>query len=140
MPNHRVIMFENDFQQWDFAAPYYKSWRARKNKVLPLVTHYSKDLKTEHRGADKDSRIFNLVHPHQTGTMPYVEELKDNPDHITYKNTNYLRFGKHKNTKLDGLDVLATCYIMIWSYVVTGDFKSLKKRKFEQNQMKEWFR
>ena len=140
MPSHKVILFENDFAQWNYAEPYYKQWRQRTQKVLPIVQFNSKDLKTEHRGADKESRIMNTVHPHQTGQILYSNGVMDTEDFKRYKNTNYVRFGSQKNTKLDGLDALATMYIKIWEYQVTGGFKTLKKRKVPPPQLKGWFR
>ncbi|MEQ9309697.1 MAG: hypothetical protein RLN90_09595 [Balneolaceae bacterium] len=140
MPNHKVILFENDFSQWNFAKPYYDQWRAKTNTVLPLVMFHSKDLSSEHYGADKDGRMLNLVHPLQTGQMSFEQSLKNDPDHIRFKNTNYLRFGKHKKVKLDGLDALATLYLMIWGYITTGAFKSLKNKSFQKSDLEGWFR
>ncbi|MEQ8578161.1 MAG: hypothetical protein RIC57_09180 [Balneola sp.] len=140
MPNHKVILFENDFSQWNFADPYYKQWRERTQKVLPIIQYNSKDLKTEHRGSDKDSRMLNLVHPHQTGQILYSNGVMGTEDYKRFKNSNYVRFGKHKKTKLDGLDAMATMYIKIWEYKVTGGFQSLKQRKVPAPQLRGWFR
>lgn len=139
-PNHRVILFENDFAQWNFAEPYYKEWLLENKRPLPIVTFHSSQNKTEHRAADKESRMMNLVHPHQTGKIDYADSLQGSPDFENFKKKNYIRFGKHKNKKLDGLDALATFYIMIWQYKETGGFKPLKKRKWDAKKIKGWFR
>lgn len=136
----KVLLFENDFSQWTIASPFYQTWREQKKTVLPIIPFLSKELETEYRGADKESRIMNLVHPHQTGQLLYNEELKGDHDYNMYKTSNYLRFGAAKGTKLDGLDALASAYIQIWSYIETGAFKPLKRRKYTPTQMKNWFR
>lgn len=136
----KVLLFENDFSQWNYARPYYDQWRQQKKVTLPIVEFKSSDLFTEYRASDKDSRIMNLVHPHQTGQFLYSEELKGSADFEKYKNTNYLRFGAHKKGKLDGLDAMASMYIHIFSYIDTGAFKPLKRRKYTPTQMKNWFR
>lgn len=140
MPAHKCILFENDFAQWNFAAPWYQKWREQNKTVLPIISINSKDSKTEHRGADKESRIMNLVHPHQTGQLLYSEKIRQSADFEKYKKKNYIRFGKHKSAKLDGLDALATAYIKIWSYAETGSFKSLKKKTYDPKKLKDWFR
>nr|BDD47026.1 hypothetical protein 21 [Balneolaceae bacterium] len=137
---HKAILFENDFNQWSHASPWYQQWMEKTKKVLPIISINSKELKTEHRGSDKESRILNLVHPHQTGQILYSEKLKDSPDFEKYKKKNYIRFGSHKNAKLDGLDALATAYILIWGYIETGAFKSLKQKSYNPDKLKSWFR
>ena len=132
VPHWKVLLFENDFNQWGFAAPYYQDWVRRTTKTLPIVQHLASQLATENRGSDKDSRILNLVHPHQTGMFLYDESILKSPDFLKYR-TQYLAFGKDKE-KLDGLDALATAYIMIFRYAVTGKFKALKKRTFVRTQ------
>lgn len=140
LAHHKVLLFENDFAQWNFADPYYQQWLQRVKKPLPIVPFHSSQNRTEHRAADKESRMMNLVHPHQTGKLDYNEQIKDSADFKDYKNKNYLVFGKHRNKKLDGLDALASAYIMIWSYMETGHFKPLKKRDWNPDKMKGWFR
>ena len=130
-PRWKVLLFENDFNQWAFADPYYKDWTRKRKKTLPIVMHQAKNLKTEFRSADKGSRILNLVHPHQTGMFLYSEALIGSPDFETYK-MQYLAFGKAKE-KLDGLDAAATAYIMIFRYIESGGFKALKERVFGKN-------
>lgn len=137
---YKALLFENDFNQWSHANPYYQDWLEKNQHPLPIVEFLSSSLETEHRGADKESRIMNLVHPHQTGQILYSEKLRHDNDMKRYKNQNYLRFGNSKSAKLDGLDALATGYIMIWRYLETGGFKPLKKRQWNTaGKMKEWF-
>ncbi len=128
--HHKVVLFENDFNQWGFAMPYYQAWKASRKELIPFVMHNSKDSKTQYRGADKESRILNLVHPHQTGGFAYAEEATGSADWEEYKR-QFLGFGKARE-KLDGLDALATAYIKIGHYVTTGTFKPLKKRTRER--------
>lgn len=139
-PVHKAILFENDFSQWSLADPWYQQWMEKNKQVLPIIPVLSSQLATEHRGADKESRILNLVHPHQTGQILYDEKLDGSPDFERYKKKNYIRFGKHKNGKLDGLDALATAYILIWGYIETGAFKALKRKKHAPETLKSWFR
>lgn len=131
-PAHQVILFENDFNQWGFAQPYYMQWLEKRETPLPIQTHSSKDLKTEHRAADKDSRIMTLVHPHQMGLVRYAETVVGTTDFELYRR-QFLSFkpgGKEKKkTKLDGLDAVATLYIMIRRFVEAGTFKSTGRRK-----------
>ena len=113
-----AFLFENDFNQWLFAQPYYQAW-LRENKVpLPFVLHHAKALKTEYRAADKDSRIMTLVHPHQTGSFHYDARLEGSPDYKRYRK-QLLSFGK-AGGKLDGPDAAATAGIMLRAYVATG--------------------
>ncbi len=130
-PNHRAILFEDDFSQWAFAQPYYMHWLELEKTPLPIVRHRAKDLKTEHRAADKESRIMTLVHPHQTGLFKYDERITGSSDFELYRR-QYLGFGKHGTKKLDGLDAAATAYIMIRAYLETGSFKGLGRRKRER--------
>jgi len=146
VPRWKVLLFENDFGQWGFAHPYYVQWVEKRRKTISIYTHYSKNLKTEFRGADKESRILNLVHPHQTGMFLYAEVLgnllKGMPatrDMERYVQ-QYLAFGKIKD-KLDGLDAVATAYIMIFRYIETGSFKPLGKKAFPRTRLfkgKRW--
>jgi hypothetical protein len=131
-PAWKTLLFENDFAQWDMAEPYYKTWCERNKKTLPIICHYSRSLKTEHRGSDKDSRILNLVHPHQTGSFFYSELLKGSKDFERYLQQLY-GHGKSKD-KLDGPDAMASAYIMIWSYIETGSFTPTPsaERKFKK--------
>ncbi len=133
--NWKVLLFENDFNQWAFAEPYYRDWVSKREKTIPIIRHHASQLATEHRSADKDSRILNLVHPHQTGMIVYDERILQTPDFERYK-SQYLSYGKAKE-KLDGLDALATAYIMIFRYVETNSFKPVKKRTFAKL---DWFR
>lgn len=130
MPNWKCMLFENDFSQWKFAEPYYRDWMKKQKKTLPIITFLSSSLATEHRAADKESRIMNLVHPHQTGMLLYSMQIMMGADYDKFKN-QFLAFGK-ATEKLDGLDALATLYIMIFRYIETGAFKSLKKRIMEK--------
>jgi len=136
IPGWVVLQFENDFNQWHGAQPYYQDWSKQRQKVLPIVPHYTSTLKTEHRGSDKVSRIMNLVHPHQTGQIVYDSSIIGNADYKRYR-SQYLSFGKAKD-KLDGLDALATAFIMVRRYSERGSFKTLKTRQFQRVQT--WFR
>lgn len=136
IPAWKCLLFENDFNQWAFADPYYRDWSKTRKMVLPIMTHYSKDLVTENRSADKESRILTLVHPFQTGMLVISDEITRNLDYIRLV-SQYLAFGKSK-TKLDGLDALATAYIMVFRYVETGNFKPLRERIYSKAE--HWFK
>jgi len=131
--NFKCILFENDFNQYGFAKPYYEGWVKERHKTLPLILHLSKNSSTEYRAADKESRIMNLVHPHQTGMILYSDLILGSSD---YKRlvAQYLSFGKSKK-KLDGLDALATLYIKIFQYVTDNSFNSLRKRIFTKRRL-----
>jgi hypothetical protein len=135
VPFWKVLLFENDFNQWGFAAPYYTDWMLKRKKTLPIAMHNAKDLVTEHRGADKESRLLTLVHPHQTSMIYYAMQIMDTPDFRKFR-AQYLSLGKAQG-KLDGLDALATAYIMIWAYIETGIFIPIKQRVFSKL---DWFR
>jgi hypothetical protein len=128
--NWKVLLFENDFEQWNFADAYYKDWMKTRKSTLPIMTFYSKDNATEYRGADKESRILNLVHPHQTGMILYSDLLTGTSDWVKFQ-SQYLAFGKAKE-KQDGLDALATLYIMIFRYIETGNFKATKSKRYQK--------
>jgi hypothetical protein len=130
-PHYRALLFENDFGQWNIARPYYADWQTSAGGVrhLPLVTYSAKELVTD-RGTDKDSRIMNLVHPHQTGALRYSQEIQDHPDFVRHVH-QLLSFGK-AGGKLDGPDALAAAFILIWRYVESGGFKSLKTRSWKK--------
>jgi len=132
----KILLFENDFNQWDFAEPYYQDWVRKRQKTLPIFRHFARQLATEHRAADKESRILNLVHPHQTGMILYSEHIKNTADFERFK-TQFLAFGRTKE-KLDGLDALATAYIMVFRYLQSGGrFRTIKEKIFESTS---WFR
>ena len=135
IPNWKILLFENDFSQWTLAEPYYKSWSARTKKTIAIFKHFSKNLGTKDFGTDKESRILNLVHPHQSGVFAYVESLKGSHDFDLYK-SQYIGFGASKE-KLDGLDATATAFIMLPRWIERGSFKPLKEKKFGALK---WFR
>lgn len=129
-PAWRCVLVENDFAQWDLAKPYYDDWCRRTGKHLPIVTFLSKELATHERGADKESRILGLVHPHQTGTFVYDARLEGSPDYNRYRG-QLLSFGAAKD-KLDGPDAAASAYILLWRYVSRGTFKGTGRRRFKR--------
>lgn len=131
MPFWKVLLFENDFNQFFIASPYYDKWKELRKKVLPIIIFSSKTLKTEHYGSDKESRIMNLVYPHQSGEFLYNDEIMKNADFKRYKN-QYISFGSSKE-KLDGLDATSTAYIMHKRYLSNGSFKPLNKKKMRKN-------
>lgn len=134
-PNFRAVLFENDFNQWFTAAPYYNSWCERKKKYLPIIPYSAKILKTDDYGSDKEGRIMNLVHPFQTGKLVVNDTIVQTPDYKRWQ-SQYVAFGKSKE-KLDGLDAAATAFIMLPRYMATGKFKSLKSR-MNANQFNSW--
>lgn len=129
-PAHKVILFENDFAQWNFAAPYYTQWMQDRAQVLPLMMFNSRDMATQQRGYDKDSRIMNLVHPHTTGQILYDQDLPGKASWFKFNN-QFFAYGKHK-TKLDALDSMATNYILIGRYKETGSFKATAQRTWKK--------
>jgi hypothetical protein len=128
-PNHRAFLFENDFNQWGFAEPYYLDW-LKHNQPLPIIRFHSKNMITDERGADKTSRIMTLVFPHQTGKLVYDDALTGRNDYQKLLH-QALAFGKAKE-KLDGLDALATLFLMINSYAQSGGFKQLRSRQYQK--------
>jgi hypothetical protein len=133
LPRWKVLIFENDFNQWFLAEPYYRQWQEKRSKSIPLYLQVAKDLKTTFRASDKESRILNLVHPHQTGMFLYNELIMNTGDFKLYR-SQYLSFGKHGQKKLDGLDACASAYINIFRYIETGGFKSLAQRVIEKTR------
>lgn len=127
-PNWKVLLFEDDFNQWGFAHPYYEDWSKSRKLRLPIIKHSAKSLKTDAHGADKDSRIISTAHPHQTGQILYDSRLKESREYQLHFR-QYMSFGAVK-TKLDGPDSLATLFIMAPRYSQRGSFKPLKERRF----------
>ena len=111
----QCLLFENDFEQWNLAAPYYDDWSAT-NGDLAIVTHYSKSLSTEIHGASKSGRILNLVHPRRTGRYLNADDLPERcgQDYQTWL-AQYKGFGKKKG-KLDTLDAEATGFLRVLEY------------------------
>lgn len=132
-PNWKVLCFENDFNQFFTAKPYYDDWSKKRNKTLPIVLHSAKELKTDYYGSDKDSRILNLVHPHQTGSFYYNDQIIKSEDYKRYR-AQYISYGKSKQ-KLDGLDAMASAFILLPRYVERGTFKMLKERAFRRGHL-----
>ncbi len=130
-PAHRVILFENDFAQWDYARPFYQSWREKRSAVLPIQMHLASNLSTQHRAADKESRIMNLVHPHTMGQFHYHESLEGTRDFEAYKK-QYRAFGEHGDDSIDGLDATATAYIQIGRFKGGGRAKGLTKKQHKR--------
>lgn len=131
MPFWKVLLFENDFSQFSIAEPYYEQWKDERNKVLPIAVFSSKTLVTEKYGADKVSRIMNLIYPHQSGTLVYNDNIIKTNDFKLYRQ-QYISFGASKE-KLDGLDACASAFIMLKRYIAGGTFKPLKKKKMKKN-------
>ena len=129
MPQWKVALFENDFNQWFIAQPYYQDWSEKRSKYLPIVEFSSKSLKTGNYGSDKESRIMNLVHPYQTGTLVHNQDIVKSSDFKRYR-AQYISFGTNKE-KLDGLDAAATAFIMVRRYIESGNFKPLAERKMK---------
>ena len=128
--NYKVLLFENDFQQYKFAEPYYIQWLERWKKPLPIFQFYASNLATEHRSAAKVDRMLTLVHPYQTGMILWDERLVKWPDYEAFRH-QYLSIGKAKDN-IDGPDMQTTLYIMIFRYITQGDFRPAKKRLFER--------
>jgi len=128
-PCWKVLLFEDDFSQFSIAEPYYKQWCDKRKKVLPVFPITTQSLKTENYGSDKEGRIMNLVYPHQSGQMLYNQDIFNSRDFSIFRN-QYLSFGKSKD-KLDGLDALATAFILIKRYVGGGSFKPISMRAYK---------
>lgn len=129
--NWKAFLFENDFNQWSMARPYYDNWRRRTGKTLPIIPHLSKNLATDYYGSDKDSRILNLIYPHQVKDILYADKLRGDKDHKKY--IQQLVAHGAKKEKLDGPDAEATLWIMAQRYVNTGTFKPTAKRRMKSN-------
>jgi hypothetical protein len=142
--NWKTLLFENDFAQWNMASPYYDEWIRTRALHLPIIQFYSKNLKSSFYGSDKDSRIMNLVYPHQTGKLIYGDNLftlagaalqgKNNDAKLFL--SQYISFGKAKG-KLDGLDAEATVFIMLPRWIESGSFKVFNINEFH-NQEDSW--
>lgn len=109
-PNVKSVKFENDFNQWVIAKPYYDNWVKKTGKLIPFSFFRAKSLSTYNYGSDKNSRIMNLVFPLQTGMLLFNEELKDKEDFKELKN-QLVQFGK-SGTEVDGIDALASAFIL----------------------------
>lgn len=125
-PKWKVLMFENDFAQWNVANPYFKMWKENKKSSIAIQMFNSKDLSTDTYGADKESRIRNLILPISTGEIILSDAVTGSKDYLLWK-SQYVGFGKAKG-KLDGLDATASGYILFQRYFATGTFKQLKAR------------
>lgn len=132
MPFWKVMLFENDFQQWDFAMPYYEKWQEQNKRTIPLLMINSKESKTEFFGSDKESRVMNLVYPHTMKNFLYSDLLRGNSEFELYLRQLY-SFGKAKK-KLDGPDATATAYIRIFEYLNHGSFEPTKKRAIQKTK------
>jgi hypothetical protein len=126
-PNWKVLLFEDDFRQWALAESYYQRWSESRKMTLPIIRHSTKELKTANFGTDKDSRILNLVMPHQQGTLVYNQDIERSRDFEIFK-AQYVGFGADKEKK-DGLDAEATAYIMLPRWIEKGSFKPLAVRE-----------
>ncbi len=137
----KTLLFENNFNQWFNAQPYYDKWRIERGNNLSIMPFDAKHLKTDYYGSDKDARIMNLVFPHQTGSFSYSDtifsgggkSIKALSQDAKIYLSQYLGFGKAKK-KLDGLDAAATAFIMLPRYLETGSFKQLKGRRYGNNE------
>ena len=114
----QCLLFENDFEQWNIAMPYYDAWCKLRGAVLAIVTHYSSQLKTDIHGASKASRIMNLVHPRQYGRYRNAADLEERcgADYRRWL-AQYKAFGATK-AKVDIIDAEATGYLKVVEYVV----------------------
>lgn len=122
------LLFENDFAQWNVAKPYYAKWKLDNKASIAIQMFNSKDLSTEFYGADKESRIRNLILPFCTGEILINQDILGTKDYEIWL-SQYIGFGKLKG-KLDGLDATASAYILFPRYIATGSFKSLGKKKY----------
>lgn len=122
-----VLMFENDFAQFDFAQPYYLQWTAHSGFVIPLDVFLAKDLITEFSSAKKEDRIMYLVNPIQTGIIRFAPGVIETPDGQVFKN-QYSGWPKWKEN--DVLDAMATLYILGKRYIETGSFKPARERSW----------
>lgn len=130
-PGHTVILFENDFAQWDFAQPYYRQWTSGSGEVLPLVFIETDELVTAERGQAKVSRILNLVEPHQNGRFYYDDKITGSDDFEQYKQ-DFLALGE-QTEGMDALDACATAFIKLKEYSPSSrqPFESTAKRRFQ---------
>jgi len=126
----KVLCWENDFAQWDFAEKYYTDWRIKNKKIIPIHFFQASQLYTKNTAADKDSRLLSLVHPHQTGWVKYAMNLKGIPDFEDIFKAHYCALGKSKDS-LDGLDALASAIILVFRWIEKGSFKPTRKRAFQ---------
>jgi len=133
-PFWKILLFENDFNQFYIARPYYEQWQEARNDILPIMKFTSKSLKTDQYGSDKISRIMNLIHPHQSGIIKYNSAIIKNADYNRFVN-QYIAFGGNTTEKLDGLDALATAFIMLKRFADRGNFQALGERKMKKESM-----
>ncbi len=133
-PKFKANLWENDFAQWSHAEPYHRIWETETGKVLRIIRFNAKDLFTEFRNSDKESRIIGLVHPHQMGQFVYADYLEQNPHFKRYKR-QLLSFGEHGKAKLDGPDAAASAYILIRQYAREGKIRTGGTRRFKPSNM-----
>lgn len=112
LPRHRLIHWENDFNQWHQARPYYRDWMQETGRALPIMQYRAAELDSRFRAADKESRILTLVHPHQTTRIAYDERLTGTASWDTFRQ-QYLGY-PHEDD--DVLDALAAAHLLIWRY------------------------
>ncbi|MBC8377187.1 MAG: hypothetical protein H8E26_14175 [FCB group bacterium] len=136
MPKWIILLFENDFEQWDYAEPYYHDWM-KKNVPLPITAFKAASLGGQF-GSKKDERCLTLVHPHQTGRFLYADNVVKTKDFEHYK-TGYLSYGSAHPKKLDGLDATASAYLKLNQYLSLQTpgtaFKSTKARKWPRRRL-----
>lgn len=113
----KVLAYENDFEQWRHAEPWYRMWCEQTRDALPVIVHYSKQLRSEYYGSSKESRILSLVHPYKTGRHRHADGLGGN-DYDLHR-AQLVAFGKAK-VKLDILDAEATAVLLVPGYVGGG--------------------
>lgn len=135
---YSVLQVENDFAQWDFAQPYYNQWVAAIGTRLPLPIDFflAKDMATEFLSAKKEDRIMSLVHPVQTGILVFDEAALKTKDGERFL-VQYNGWRPGAKTLVDGLDAMASFYILIRRYAATGSFKPSRARSIEKPR---WFR
>ncbi len=132
------FQWEDDFSQWLYAEREYRDWRSQTGKTLNIVPFLASDLATDNHSAQKFDRIMNTVLPFKRGEIMFEENVMKTRDYQELVK-QYLAFKPDvaKKVRLDGLDMLASLFILIFRYRQIGSFRAVKKRIM---QMKRVFR
>ncbi len=133
LPQWKNLYFENDFNQWFIAKPYYDDWCKTNSNSIPIILFTAREMKTEFFSSDKESRIMNLIHPHQTGNFYYCESMKGSADYKEYI-SQYTGFGK-KGSLVDGLDAMASAYIHIQKFLNSNQIETFNQKEFNRDNM-----
>jgi len=138
----KMLLFENDFGQWNTAQPYYEAWQQASKAVIPLWLIDAKSLSSQFHSSDKESRILSLVFPFQKQKVKISDHLMSgagktgvfHTEDMNQWKKSYLGFGSGL-AKIDAIDATAGAYICLPWYIERGTFRPLKERRFANKRL-----